>query len=62
MEEDESWKGEHLIRKKPKDNRKEAARMSNILFHKKRRMAGLPPAGGAKHNTFLKAMWAEKKQ
>lgn len=60
MAEDESWKGEHLIRKKPKNNMKEAMRLVNVIYHAQRRKQGVPSAGAKKHNTFLKALWAGK--
>lgn len=54
----EDWKGEAHIRRKPENRRKEATKMVNIIYHKNRRAAGLPPAGQRKHHTFVLAALA----
>ena len=51
----DDWKGEDAIRRKPKDGRKEATKLVNVLYHKARRKAGLPPAGAKQHRSFVKA-------
>lgn len=53
MEKDESWRGEHLIRQKPKSNRSEATRLVNVIYHANRRKAGVPTAGARKHKGFM---------
>lgn len=50
----DSWKGEHLIRSiKPENNRKEATRLSNVIYHAQRRKAGVPTAGAKKHAALV---------
>lgn len=61
MAKDEDWKGEHLISAKGANNRKEAMRMANVIYHAKRKKLGIPPAGGAKHDTFMRALYASKR-
>lgn len=54
----DDWKGEAHIRRKPKDGRKEATKLVNIIYHQNRRAAGLPPAGQKQHRTFVLAALA----
>lgn len=62
MAKDESWKGEHLISAKTDNNRKEATRMNNIIYHAKRRAEGAPAAGAKKHRGLVKSALAEVKR
>lgn len=59
MATDESWKGEHLISAKGANNRKEATRMVNVIYHAKRRGEGAPAAGAKKHRGMMKATLGE---
>lgn len=59
MAEDESWKGEHLISAKGGNKRKEATRLSNIIYHAKRRALGVPAAGAKKHRGVMKVTLGE---
>lgn len=56
MATDESWKGRHLISAKGANNRKEATRMANLIYHAKRRAEGAPAAGAKKHRGMMKAI------
>ena len=54
MAENEDWRGQHLIRGlKPKDGRKEATRLVNVIYHGERRKQGVPTAGAKKHSALV---------
>lgn len=52
----DDWKGEGRIRGlKPKDGRKEATKLVNIIYHTDRRKQGLPTAGAKKHRALVQS-------
>jgi hypothetical protein len=59
MGEDESWKGQHLISAKTTNNRKEATRMVQVLYHARRRAEGAPAGGAKKHRAMMKVTLGE---
>lgn len=60
MAKDESWKGEHLIRKSVTtvDHTSETKRIVSKIYHNNRRAAGAPAPAAKKHKQFVLAVWA----
>jgi len=56
MATDEEWKGKHLISAKGANNRKEATRMVNVIYHAKRRAEGAPTPGAKEHRGIMRSI------
>lgn len=54
---DESWKGEHLIRKSitKKESKSEVRRLVSTITHQNRRAKGIPHPSGKAHGQFILA-------
>ena len=56
MAKDESWKGEHLIRKSitKTESKSEVRRLVSVIAHENRRKAGAPAPAAKSHSNFVK--------
>lgn len=61
MAEDESWKGEHLIRKSitKAESKSEVRRLVSKIYHHERRAAGIPVPAAKTHSGFMRAALAD---
>jgi hypothetical protein len=59
---DEIWKGEHLISAKTINNRKEATRLVQTIWHMNRRSQGVPAPGAKKHRALVQSAIRDTKK